>query len=339
MQFLNLNRRLLTVWLTSWLALTAQDKQLTPQSSVDDRIGQSVPKTTEVQNPKDYVLGPDDQISIWVADAPDISLKPINIDPGGFISLPLAGLVGAAGLTTRQLEERLDSALKSYFIHPQAAVSVVEFRSQPVSVLGAVNQPGVHQLRGRKTLVEVLSMAGGIKSDAGYTAKITRSLEWGRIPLANARDDATGQFSVASVELKAIMTAKNPEENILIRPHDVISVPPGELVYVVGEVTKAGGFVLAERETFSVLQALSMAGGLSKEAAPQNARILREAEVGAKRTELPVNVKDILSGKAKDVALTAEDILFIPSSTPKKAAARVAEAAIQMATGVIIFRR
>jgi polysaccharide export outer membrane protein len=241
-------------------------------------------------------------------------------------------------MTTRQLEDRLAAELKKYFVQPEVAVSVTEFRSQPVSVLGAVNQPGVHQLRGHKTLVEVLSMAGGIKNDAGYTVKITRSLEWGRIPLPNARNDASGQFTVAEVELKAIMSARSPEENILIQPHDVISVPRGELVYVIGEVVKAGGFVLEERKTFSVLQALSMAGGLSHEAAPQNGRILRESESGAKRTEIPINIKEILSGKAQDVSLNSEDILFIPNSVPKKAAVRAMEMALQTVTGVVIFR-
>ena len=338
MQLPNIHSWLICLFLTPLLIVPAQENRLTPRLVVD-KIDQSQSKPTAVENTNDYVLGPDDQISIWVADAPDISAKPVNIDPGGFISLPLVGLVRASGLTVRQLDERLSSVLKPYFVQPQVAVSVVEFRSQPVSVLGAVNQPGVHQLRGHKTLVEVLSEAGGIKNDAGYTVKITRRMEWGRIPLPNARDDASGQFSVASVELKAIMSAKNPEENILIRPHDVISVPPGELVYVVGEVTKAGGFVLADRETFSVLQALSMAGGLTREAAPQHARILRETETGAKRTEIPVNVKDILSGKAKDVALRSEDILFIPNNAPQRAVSRAAEAAIQVATGVIIWRR
>jgi polysaccharide export outer membrane protein len=329
------------VFLLSLLKLTAQDNPLPPAREPVSSVGKIDPSQSKAiagENPRDYVLGPDDQISLWVADAPDLSGKPINIDPGGFITLPLVGPVRAAGMTTRQLEDRLAAELKKYFVQPEVAVSVTEFRSQPVSVLGAVNQPGVHQLRGHKTLVEVLSMAGGIKNDAGYTVKITRSLEWGRIPLPNARNDASGQFTVAEVELKAIMSARSPEENILIQPHDVISVPRGELVYVIGEVVKAGGFVLEERKTFSVLQALSMAGGLSHEAAPQNGRILRESESGAKRTEIPINIKEILSGKAQDVSLNSEDILFIPNSVPKKAAVRAMEMALQTVTGVVIFR-
>jgi hypothetical protein len=81
-----------------------------------------------------------------------------------------------------------------------------------------------------------------------------------------------------------------------------------------------------------------MAGGLSHEAAPQNGRILRESESGAKRTEIPINIKEILSGKAQDVSLNSEDILFIPNSVPKKAAVRAMEMALQTVTGVVIFR-
>src|SRR5690242_14595179 len=274
---------------------------------------------------RDYVLGADDQISVWVADAADISGRQVNIDPGGDITLPMIGRVRAAGLTTKQLEAELTEKLKTYFKAPQVVVSVTEFRSQPVSVIGAVNQPGVHQLRGRKTLVEVLSLAGGIAKDAGYTVKITRGVEWGPIPLANAKKDPSGQFTIAQVELKDIMTAANPQGNIPIRPNDVISVPVGEMVYVIGEVNKAGGFVLAERENISVLQALALAGGLSPQASPKNARILRAQAGSTSRTEIPIDVRKVLQGQAKDASLNSEDILFIPNSVSKKAGLRVVE--------------
>jgi polysaccharide export outer membrane protein len=185
----------------------------------------------------------------------------------------------------------------------------------------------------------MLSLAGGLADDAGHSVKITRRLEWGRIPLPSAADDPTGAFSVAEVSLKQILEARNPAENILIRPQDVISVPRANLVYVIGEVPKAGGYVLRERETLSALQALSLAGGLDRTAAPQNARILRLPPGGGNRAEIAVNLKQIMAGQTGDVALQAEDILLIPSSAPKKALSRAAEAAVQITTGLIIFRR
>src|SRR5437762_14235003 len=98
-----------------------------------------------------------------------------------------------------------------YVVGPDEAVAVTEFRSQPGSVIGAVGRSGVHQLDGRKTLVEVLSMAGGLSEDAGPSVTITRRLEWGRIPLADAAEDATGGFSVAQIDVKSLLEARNPK--------------------------------------------------------------------------------------------------------------------------------
>jgi polysaccharide export outer membrane protein len=285
-----------------------------------------------------YVLGPDDQLIIRALDAEEISEKPVRIDLNGFIRLPMVGRVRAAGLTVEQLESELDTRLKEFIKEPEVAVSVTEFRSQPVSVIGAVKRPGVHQLQGRKTLIEMLSLAEGLEQDAGYSIKITRRLEYGRIPLPTAVDDATGQYSVAAVELTSVMEARNPEENVLIKPFDVISVPRAEMVYVIGKVKRSGGFVLRERESVSVLQALSLAEGLDRAAAPQSAKILRQRRDGGQRIEIAVNVKKIMEGKADDMPMQAQDILFIPTSATKNAALRAAEASIQVGTGLLIYR-
>jgi polysaccharide export outer membrane protein len=285
-----------------------------------------------------YVLGPGDQIVIRALDAEEISEKPILIGTDGNISLPLMGRLRAGGLTVEQLEAELATRLKKYIQEPQVAVTVTEFRSQPVSVIGAVNRPGVHQLQGRKTLVEMLSLAGGLGNEAGYSIKITRRLDFGRIPLANAADDPTGRFNVAEVSVKQIMEASSPAENIQIMPHDVISVPRGRMVYVIGQVKRSGGFVLGERENVSVLQALSLAEGLGRAAAPKNGKILRINPKTASRVEIAVNLKKILAGKARDVAMEPDDILFVPGSTGKKVALRTLEAAVSVGSGVAIWR-
>ena len=296
------------------------------------------PAEAEGQLRSTYVLGPDDQITIRALDVEEISEKPIRIEMSGQIRLPLAGRIEAAGLTVDQLENEIARRLKEYVKEPEVTVSIVEFRSQPVSVIGSVKNPGVHQLEGRRTLVEILSMAGGLADDAGYSLKITRRLEWGPIPLKTAQNDASAKYSVASVPLKEILDASKPEENIVIKPFDVVSVPRAEMVYVTGQVQRAGGYVLREREALSVLQALSLAGGLSGVAAPKSARILRPMGAGASREEIPINLKQIMLGKAKDVPLRAEDILFVPENAPKKAITRAAEAALQIGTGLAIYR-
>jgi len=285
-----------------------------------------------------YLLGPDDQITVSVLNAEEISDKPIRIDMSGNIRLHMAGRIHAAGLTIEQLEAGIVSRMKEFIQEPQVSVSISEFRSQPVSVVGSVKTPGVHQLEGRKTLIEILSLAGGLSEDAGHSVKITRRLEWGAIPLANAQTDPTGKYSVAEVSLKEILEAKHPEQNIVIKPNDVVTIPRAEMIYVTGKVQRSGGFILRERETLSVLQALALAGGLDTAASPKNARILRRAD-SENRAEIAVNLKQIMLGKEKDVPMRADDILFVPENGPKRALTRAAEAAIQLGTGVAIYRR
>src|SRR5260370_24830505 len=115
-------------------------------------------------------------------------------------------------MTVQETEQELNKLLSAYIRHPQVVVSVAEVRSQPVSILGAVNAPGVHQVQGRKTLLEMLALAGGIRSDAGYSVRITRQLEWGCIPLPGAEVDASWRVRVAQRNIKQNPEAQSPQE-------------------------------------------------------------------------------------------------------------------------------
>jgi len=153
--------------------------------------------------------------------------------------------------------------------------------------------------------------------------------------LANAKLDPTGRYSVAQVSYSDIMNAKSPQENIQIFPHDIISVPKAELIYVSGAVKKQGGFILGEHQTISVLQALALAEGYGPAPDGKHARIIRT--VGESRIEIPVDLKTLNQGKGKDVMMQGNDNLFIPDSTGKRIALRVMEAAIQTGTGLAIY--
>src|SRR5262249_28117068 len=111
-----------------------------------------------------------------------------------------------------------------------------------------------------------------------------------------------------------------------------------DMVYVIGEVRRSGGFVLGEHKSISVLQALSLAEGISNTADTRHAKILRLKRGADEREEVPVDIKDMFKGKKQDVALEADDILFVPGSTGKKAALRSLEAAIQTGTGLAVWR-
>ncbi len=289
-----------------------------------------------------YVLGADDGISVNVVDLPELDAKTvgvIRIDHEGNIRLPIAGRIHAAGLSVENLEKGIANKLSGIMNNPEVSVSVAEYRNHPVSVLGAVKNPGVYQVTGPKTLFELLSLAGGLNPDAGNRVKITRAVTTGPLPLPGAYPDKTGEFYVAELNVRSVMEAKNPEENIIVQANDVITVPKADVVYVVGAVHKSGGIPLSEKEHISVLQAVSIAEGLDKEASGKTARILRQTGPGTERTEVMVNVDKILSGRAEDVTLQANDILFIPNSVAKSTGMRVLEAALTAGTGVAMLSR
>ena len=289
--------------------------------------------------PEAYILGPEDQIMVRVFHAEEFSDKPIQIGSDGVITLPFLGDVKAAGLTVRQLERNIAGDLSRYLRHPQITITISEYRSQPVSMLGAFNSPGVQQVKGAKTLLQMIALAGGLRADAGNQATIVRQKQWGPIPIPAAHVDDSGNVSVAVINLKELLSAKDSAKDITIRPNDTVSVPRSVLIYVTGEVTKAGGFPLQEADSLSVMQALALAGGMTRTAAPKRARILRSEPGRAERKEIIFDLRKVSEGTAPDVPLIAEDILFIPNNASKSAAMRAAEAAINIGTGIAIFGR
>lgn len=284
-----------------------------------------------------YTVGPDDKLYIHVLDADEFTEQPYPIDLQGNLLLPRIGEVNVTGLTVVDVQKKLTGLLREYIKSPVVTVSVAEYHSQPISILGAVANPGVHQIQGRKTLFEVISEAGGLKDDASNTIKITRSMEFGPLPLPNAKTDPSGRFSVGEVSVKSVVNAEDPLENIAVKPNDVITIPRASMVYVVGAVHRSGGFTLTERSEMSVLEALSLAEGLDRTAGAKNSKILRASKNSQERVEIPINVNKILKGKSKDVPLLANDILFIPNSTTKSASLRALEAVVETGSGVAIY--
>ena len=325
----------MTLALTAVIAATSVAAGSGADEGAANRLGEPKNGST-ISN---YVLGADDQITLLTPYVDEINGKAFRIDKNGEVQLPLVGPIQVSGLTAAEAGKEVETKLERFVKSPEAVITITEFRSQPVSVLGAVGAPGIYQIQGRKTLFEVLSLAGGLRPDSGDRVEITRDLRSGRIPLPQATDDVTGRFSVASVRVKSIMDASKPTENITIAPNDIVSVPKAELVFVVGAVRKPGGFVLGQDETMSVLQAVSLAEGTEPTAATKSARIMREIPGTTSRIEIRVNLAKLLSGKSNDDPhLNANDILFVPNSTGKSIGAKVLEGAITAATGAAIYR-
>lgn len=302
--------------------------------------GPAAPSTSAPQGAdvSQYVLGPADQLKVWALGVDEIPDKAVIIDPNGDIDLPLIGKVHAEGLTVEQLKSELVQRLSKDLLKPQVTVEIVDYGSQPVSVMGAVTKPGVYQLQGRKSLMEAISLANGLRPDAGPRITISRQIQYGKVPLRNARSDSSGKFSVGDVQVTDLLAGTSPTDNIQVLPNDVITVPMAESVFVVGEVKKPGEVTLKNNSTITVLQALASAEGLGTAPSPQKSKIIRLVPGSTERREIPVDLNKIRDGKAEDIAMRANDILVVPSSGPKKAVSRALEAAIQTATGVAIWR-
>jgi len=288
----------------------------------------------------EYMLGPNDQFTVIVPDLEtDFANKSFRIDLSGDVTVPFAGRIHAEGLSTVGLENEIGSRLAHILKNPEVVVSLATYGSEPVSILGAVNTPGIRQIEGRKSLFEVLSLAGGLRPDAGYLIRITRDIRYGPLPLPTAKLDATGHYSTASVPVRDIIYAAGSGENILIMPGDTISVPKADLVYAVGSVIKSGGFLLNEHETLSALQVVSLAEGLQRTADTGKAKILRVKDGSPDRIEIPVDLKSLLAGKGRDVQLHSGDILFIPNSAAKSAGFRTLDAIVGAATYAPIYAK
>ncbi|HEX2713649.1 MAG TPA: polysaccharide biosynthesis/export family protein [Candidatus Acidoferrales bacterium] len=334
------------VWLLAMLLLVtsaafSQEKLETAQDT-NERIHQLAAALPVKQS--DYVIGTGDLLHIEVFDVPELS-REVRVGSSGYISLPLLpAKVRTSGLTAFQLEEKLAELLQANGLvsHPQVTVFIKEQRSQPITVTGAVTHPFVYQAIRPTTLLEVLTEAGGIAADAGGTVIVTRTAT--EVPAGEA--EGSGNSGTASsppmtitISLNDLLESADMKFNIPLVGGDVVTVPRAGVVYVVGAVDKPGGFVLAsDREQMTTLKVLALAGGLRSTAKPRQAVILRKNSDTGQRQEVPVDVSKILERKAEDVRLQANDILFVPDSTGKKALRRTGEIALGLASGVALFR-
>lgn len=255
-------------------------------------------------------------------DVPELSFR-ARVDERGRITLPLGGELSLAGKTAAQAGESIAARFREAEIlkDPHVTVTVLEYATQGVTVLGEVRNPGIYPLLGAHSLLDLISAAGGVTSNAGKAVTITHRADPDH-PVVVEIDTKPGSGSGA-----------NPD----IMPRDTIVIAHAGVVYVVGDVGKPGGFLTENSDRLTVLKAIALAQGANKTAALNRAKLIRKTR--GERQELPVPLKKILASQAEDQALSDGDILFVPSSQQKSLAYRSMEAAIQMATGVIVYGR
>jgi polysaccharide biosynthesis/export protein len=314
--------------------------------------------------PREYTIGPEDVLDINVFEAPEMN-REVRVSASGEISLPLLGAVRAASLTPRELETSLEELLhQKYMKDPHIGVFVREMQSHPVSVMGAVRKPGTFQIRGSKTLLEILSLAEGLADDAGEEVIILRGAAQNNAPGspekannvpesspamgmqeperqggADPDTDKISSFSqnVLQVNLKDLLDSTDPSHNPPVYPGDIVKVSRAGIVYVVGAVKRPGGFAMKTNERISVLQAIALSEGLTRTASKNGARIIHTNEQNGTRTGTPIDLGKILTGKSPDPMLGPRDIVFVPDSAAKSTFSRGVDVAAQTAAGLLIF--
>ena len=241
-------------------------------------------RSTDEATARDYVVGPQDVLTITSYDQPDLSNK-FTVEMDGTFTYPLIGRFRAGGLTLRQVEEGLKKRLidEGYFVKPQITVSMDTYKSQRIFVLGEVRAPGAYPLSGDMTLIEVLARAGTLPT-AGAEAVIVHGDASG--PTLPTSDDA----STLHVDLRELQNGTGTK-NATLRDGDTVFVPRAESVYVFGQVKNPGAYALQQRNT-TVLQALSLAGGVTERGSTSRIQIVRI--VNGDKKELNVKLSDIV---------------------------------------------
>ena len=235
-----------------------------------------------------YIVGPQDVLAITLFDQQDLSGK-YTVEADGTFTFPLIGRVKAGGMSLRDVEQALRTQLSDgFFKNPQVSVSVEQYRSQRIFVVGEVRTPGPYPLVGDMTLIEALARAGSTTEHAAGEALIVRSSDGSRSTGPVLPDQKSGA-EVIRVDIKALQSGRL-SVNATLRDGDTIFVPRAELVYVFGHVHSPGAYTLQSGVT--VLQALSLAGGVTDRGAMSRIRIARLLE--GKRTELRVKLDDIV---------------------------------------------
>jgi len=267
-----------------------------------------------------FPIGLGDLIEVSVFDTPEMSGQ-LRVDPSGNVTMPLLGSIHVAGMRTDEAQKLIQQKLVSAELvkEPQVSVFIRDYATQGVSVWGEVKNPGVYPVLGNRRVSDVISMAQGTTPAAGFWATITRRADPNnpmRIDLRAASTPGKG----ASYELQ---------------PGDTLQVERAGIVYVLGDVSKPGGFVM-DHDNVTVLQALAFALGPTKTASLGKARLLHKTANGGFEQK-PLALKDILAAKQDDPVMSADDIIYVPTSTTKSAMSMGLQGILSSAAGAAIY--
>lgn len=243
----------------------------------------------------DYVLGPEDLIEIDVYQVGELK-RTERVSASGFIKLPLTGMIKVEGLTASELEAELSKSLEKYLQEPVVSVYIKEYRSQNITVLGAISKPQVYTVTRQNFLVDIISMSGGLTSNAGDICYVRRKGE------------------TVIINLKDLLIAGDMRLNIPVFAGDIVHIPIGGVIFIDGSVNNPGSFSM--QGTITLTQAIAMSKGFKYEAIKDQLRIYRDSG-GSVREIIDVDYDAILAEKTPDIALKDKDIVIVPRSGAK----------------------
>jgi len=247
----------------------------------------------------DYRIGPKDLLEITVFGLPELS-QTVRVSEDGSITMSLLGRVEVAGLTAQELEKKLASILDKQFTK-EARVTVFIKEYQKVSVIGAVGKPGMYELVGPTTLLQVIAQASGITAQAMnelYVYRLEKDSKQTRI----------------TINVEELMIKGNQDLNIRLQPNDVVSIPMDQTlnVFVYGEVKKPGAVPYLGSKRITLLQAIAQAGGTTEWAKKSRVMIKRKDKKTGIEIKINVNLKNMIDGKIADIVLEEGDVVIVP---------------------------
>jgi len=272
----------------------------------------------QLANLPQQAIGANDLLAVSVYDAPELT-RTIRVEADGTIHLPLLkSAITAAGLLPRGLEGAIAEALKTeeIMVEPVVKVTIVEYYSRPISVAGAVRKPLTFQATGNVTLLEALSRAEGLSPDAGQEILVSR-----------------GDGIIRRISVRALIDAADPAVNLPLLGGEEVRVPEASKIYVVGNVKRPGAFPMRDSADTSVLKLLALAEGLVPYSS-KLAYIYRRNPDGGDKHEIEIKLEEIMKRKSPDVTLQADDVLYIPDNTGRRATSAAIEK-IMLLTGSI----
>jgi polysaccharide export outer membrane protein len=240
---------------------------------------------------QDYRVGEGDVLNVLVYDNPDLETT-ARVSGKGTILFPLIGELDIEGLTVSQVASKIaDKLAQGYILYPQVSVFVEEFRSKRAIIMGEVKVPGLYELSGSTSLMELISKAGGLTEDAGSEINIKRK-----------NPDDPGQDNLITVNLKTLLEEQETSPNVSIMDGDRVFVPRAGVVYVTGQVNRPDAYKL-ESGT-SVIKAITMAGGFTELASEKRVRLIRKVD----------GVETVIEKVPLHTIVMPEDVIVVPES-------------------------